>query len=147
TAVDSHRRLILIRRDDVEHLILIGGPTDVVVEQNIRLLPASRRPVGTETEDAPLHPAPRTPQPPVVRTPPVAPVAQPVRPPQTPSSPDPVSAPPPAPVSVAPVAMPPRPQASATPVEPHFTSRLSSPEPQRHVPQVAPSLVGTVQPP
>lgn len=37
TAVDSHRRLVLIRRDDVEHLILIGGPTDVVVEQNIRI--------------------------------------------------------------------------------------------------------------
>ena len=36
TAVDSHRRLVLVRRDDVEHLILIGGPTDVVVEQHIR---------------------------------------------------------------------------------------------------------------
>lgn len=37
-AVDNRRRLVLVRRDDVEHLILIGGPTDVVVEQNIRLL-------------------------------------------------------------------------------------------------------------
>lgn len=36
TPVDSRRRLVLVRRDDVEHLILIGGPTDVVVEQNIR---------------------------------------------------------------------------------------------------------------
>jgi len=27
--------LVLIRRDNVEHLILIGGPTDVVVEMNI----------------------------------------------------------------------------------------------------------------
>lgn len=35
-AVDGRRRLVLVRRDDVEHLILIGGPTDVVVEQNIR---------------------------------------------------------------------------------------------------------------
>lgn len=43
TAVDSHRRLILVRRDDVEHLLLIGGPTDVVVEQNIRLVQAARR--------------------------------------------------------------------------------------------------------
>jgi len=34
-AVDSRRKLVLIRRDDVEHLLLIGGPTDVVVEQNI----------------------------------------------------------------------------------------------------------------
>ncbi|MER2536100.1 MAG: hypothetical protein ABTQ31_13155, partial [Rhizobiaceae bacterium] len=36
-AVDSHRRLVLVRRDDVEHLIMIGGPTDVVVERDIRL--------------------------------------------------------------------------------------------------------------
>lgn len=43
TAVDSHRRLVLVRRDDVEHLLLIGGPTDVVVEQNIRLIAAGRR--------------------------------------------------------------------------------------------------------
>lgn len=34
-AVDSRRKLVLIRRDDVEHLLLIGGPTDIVVEQNI----------------------------------------------------------------------------------------------------------------
>jgi hypothetical protein len=34
-AVDSRRRLILIRRDNVEHLMMIGGPSDVVVEQNI----------------------------------------------------------------------------------------------------------------
>lgn len=33
--VDSHRRLILVRRDDVEHLIMIGGPTDIVVETGI----------------------------------------------------------------------------------------------------------------
>ena len=29
------RRLVLVRRDDVEHLLLIGGPTDVVIESNI----------------------------------------------------------------------------------------------------------------
>lgn len=34
-AVDGRRRLIIIRRDNVEHLLMIGGPTDVVVEQNI----------------------------------------------------------------------------------------------------------------
>src|SRR5215469_15576257 len=32
---DGRRRLVLIRRDNVEHLLLIGGPTDVVVEANI----------------------------------------------------------------------------------------------------------------
>lgn len=33
--VDGHRKLILIRRDNVEHLILTGGPVDVVVESGI----------------------------------------------------------------------------------------------------------------
>src|SRR5215470_995797 len=33
--VDSRRRLVLIRRDNVEHLLIIGGPSDVVVEPNI----------------------------------------------------------------------------------------------------------------
>ena len=42
TAIDSHRRLVLVRRDDVEHLILIGGPTDVVVEQAIRMAAPAR---------------------------------------------------------------------------------------------------------
>ncbi len=35
THIDARRRLLLVRRDNVEHLVLIGGPTDVVVEQNI----------------------------------------------------------------------------------------------------------------
>ncbi len=35
TSLDTRRRLVLIRRDNVEHLLLIGGPSDVVVEQNI----------------------------------------------------------------------------------------------------------------
>ncbi|QDG76824.1 flagellar biosynthetic protein FliO [Labrenzia sp. PHM005] len=34
-AIDSRRRLLLVRRDNIEHLILVGGPSDVVVEQNI----------------------------------------------------------------------------------------------------------------
>jgi hypothetical protein len=41
--VDSRRRLILIRRDNIEHLLMIGGPTDIVVEPNIvRAVPAGR---------------------------------------------------------------------------------------------------------
>jgi hypothetical protein len=34
-AIDNRRRLVLIRRDNVEHLLIIGGPTDVVIEQSI----------------------------------------------------------------------------------------------------------------
>lgn len=33
--VDRTRRLVLVRRDTVEHLVMIGGPQDVVVENNI----------------------------------------------------------------------------------------------------------------
>lgn len=33
--VDPRRRAILIRRDNVEHLVLVGGPTDVVIETGI----------------------------------------------------------------------------------------------------------------
>ena len=33
--VDGRRRLVLVRRDNVEHLLMIGGPGDVVIEQNI----------------------------------------------------------------------------------------------------------------
>jgi hypothetical protein len=33
--VDGRRRLVLIRRDNVEHLLMLGGPSDIVVEQNI----------------------------------------------------------------------------------------------------------------
>src|SRR5438105_12144598 len=40
--VDGRRRLILIRRDNVEHLLMIGGPTDVVVEPNIVRAAATR---------------------------------------------------------------------------------------------------------
>jgi flagellar protein FliO/FliZ len=45
--VDGRRRLVLIRRDNVEHLLIIGGPTDVVVEQNIV------RAVGAQREAQP----------------------------------------------------------------------------------------------
>jgi Flagellar biosynthesis protein, FliO len=35
--LDQTRRLVLVRRDSVEHLILIGGPQDVVIESGIDL--------------------------------------------------------------------------------------------------------------
>lgn len=47
-SVDGRRRLILIRRDNVEHLLMIGGPTDVVVEQNIVRAAAARDLSGRE---------------------------------------------------------------------------------------------------
>lgn len=34
-SIDGRRRLVLIRRDNIEHLLMIGGPSDVVIEPNI----------------------------------------------------------------------------------------------------------------
>ncbi len=53
-SVDGRRRLVLIRRDNVEHLMMIGGPTDVVVEANIvraaaRETQAPRGPAAIDT--------------------------------------------------------------------------------------------------
>src|SRR5437588_9820785 len=41
-AVDGRRRLVLVRRDNIEHLLMIGGPTDIVVEANIVRATAAR---------------------------------------------------------------------------------------------------------
>jgi flagellar protein FliO/FliZ len=34
--IETKRTLYLVRRDDVEHLVMIGGPVDVVVEMGIK---------------------------------------------------------------------------------------------------------------
>ncbi|MEA2951601.1 MAG: flagellar protein FliO/FliZ [Alphaproteobacteria bacterium] len=64
-AVDGRRRLVLIRRDNVEHLLMIGGPTDVVVEPNIvravgapRELPREALPREQPREAPPVRVAP-----------------------------------------------------------------------------------------
>ena len=46
-SVDGHRKLILIRRDTVEHLIMTGGLVDVLIETGI----AGQRPLGPPLED------------------------------------------------------------------------------------------------
>ncbi|RCL00099.1 MAG: hypothetical protein JSC189_001266 [Candidatus Tokpelaia sp. JSC189] len=35
--IDSQRRVILIRRDNIEHLVLIGGSSDMIIEGNIEV--------------------------------------------------------------------------------------------------------------
>src|SRR2546421_114032 len=54
--VDGRRRLVLIRRDNVEHLLMIGGLSDIVVEQNI-VRPAAAESQGRTTE-VPVRSAP-----------------------------------------------------------------------------------------
>ncbi len=34
-SIDNRRKLVLIQRDNVEHLIMTGGPVDVVIETGI----------------------------------------------------------------------------------------------------------------
>jgi flagellar protein FliO/FliZ len=57
-SVDARRRLILVRRDNVEHLLMIGGPTDVVVEANIVRAVAASREVAL-ARPAAVEPLPR----------------------------------------------------------------------------------------
>jgi hypothetical protein len=85
TAVDTRRRLVLIRRDDVEHLVMIGGPTDVVIES--RIVHPDQGGVGRQADQPAAAPTPsrpqRAPQPapaaPVVPAPVRAAAAQPAR--------------------------------------------------------------------
>jgi len=59
-AVDGRRRLVLVRRDNVEHLLMIGGPTDIVVEPNIVRATAGREqlPQRAPSVEAPPRIAP-----------------------------------------------------------------------------------------
>jgi len=53
TNLDGRRRLVLIRRDNIEHLIMTGGPVDVLVETGIdtrRELRAASEPNVRPTE-------------------------------------------------------------------------------------------------
>ncbi len=57
TAVDARRRLVLVRRDNVEHLVMIGGPTDIVIESGIGAIPIVRE--VREPQEAELKALPR----------------------------------------------------------------------------------------
>jgi hypothetical protein len=34
--VDAKRKLLLVRRDEVEHLVMVGGPVDMLIETGIK---------------------------------------------------------------------------------------------------------------
>jgi len=123
--LDRQRQLILVRRDNVEHLVMIGGASDVVVETNIMrsggrvAMPApsdglAERPLAFEPESRPLvaeeppRPLPSSPLPTAPVPAPAIPV-EPVPPPR----PQPVA---PAPVArPAPLSPPPRPAPAPIP--------------------------------
>lgn len=52
--IDGRRKLLLIYRDGVEHLIMTGGPIDVVIEQNIK---PERRPMSEPVAAAVASPS------------------------------------------------------------------------------------------
>ena len=54
-AVDQRRRLVLVRRDNMEHLLLLGGPSDLVVEQAIARMPRAnvQRPADPQIDSGP----------------------------------------------------------------------------------------------
>jgi hypothetical protein len=58
-AVDGRRRLVLVRRDNVEHLLMIGGPTDIVVEPNIVRAIPGREQMQPRPAVGPAEPQPR----------------------------------------------------------------------------------------
>ena len=138
TAVDSHRRLVLVRRDDIEHLLLIGGPTDVVVEREIRL-GQSRRPAfigenGLDTQQpARPHPPEPTP-PPAIRAPAPQPVRQPERA-QQPMMRQPERAP------QQPARPPERPRPAAPPPAARAPARDSSPPPRSAPARMPPATI------
>jgi len=124
--IDTRRRLVLIRRDNIEHLLLIGGPSDVVVEQNIvRNTPLTPQRssnahslAGQAPVKGPMAPGPDIPARPddlvALNEPPQPPVVQ-ARPPSTASTP-----------------VPPEPPQS--PSAPPPASRVASPKPEPHPP-------------
>src|SRR5579863_1830634 len=58
-SLDGQRQLVLVRRDNVEHLVMIGGPTDVVVEsQIIRVQPQAQPQAPPREKEAAAPSAP-----------------------------------------------------------------------------------------
>jgi hypothetical protein len=162
--VDARRRLVLIRRDNVEHLLMIGGPTDVVVEANVvraqspggpvLVTPAAQRmqqrapiePIEPDYDpslvplDEPFYeePAPQRPARPAP-----APAARASAPPPPPSAPR-VSAPAPQ-RPVAPPAAPARPQPQFSDMAQRMEAALRAPSPD--VPPVRPVAEPRMAPP
>lgn len=134
-AVDNKRRLVLVRRDNVEHLIMIGGTSDILVEAGInRSATASRAGMTPAPQAAPAN---------------IVPTHAPKSP--TPANPAPAASTPAAPTATAPATKPaptqsaapqaaaPRPQAPVTP-----TQQAPAPKPAvaanpQQAPAVAPS--------
>ena len=138
TAVDARRRLVLVRRDNVEHLVMIGGPTDIVIESGIGAIPIVRDVQEPELKALPRQESEQKraepaiqqerrsalpQQQPVAAAAPVSVPEEPVKQAQRPEPPAPVASPRPAPVAAAAAQVPPRPSTPPQPVPTPSTAR------------------------
>lgn len=159
--VDARRRLVLIRRDNVEHLLMIGGPTDVVVEANVvrahpaagpMLAPPQPQPQRHAPQRAPIEPIepeydpslvpmdePYYEEPPAPR-----PVPQQQRPAPAARAPAP---PPPAPPRMAPPPPPPARMAPAAAPAMHAPAPAAAPRPQPQYSDMAQRLEAALRAP
>jgi hypothetical protein len=145
-AVDGRRRLVLIRRDNIEHLLMIGGPTDVVVEANI-VRAVGAREVAREPARAAVAAEPAARQTPTAESSwPLQPVSEPTsapRPYRSSATEEPWLAP-------EPTARP-RPADSLTGLAAELSARLTPPEAAapaaRSEPAPRPSVAPVVPPP
>ena len=128
-SLDGQRQLVLVRRDNIEHLVMIGGPNDVVIESQIvrAAVAASVPPAARERDQAPgaspASPAAR-PQPAIA----VPPARLPPRPEPAPAKP----------VSIAATTAPPPPGAPPR-AEPPKTLTVLPAKPAAPPPPLAPA--------
>ncbi len=159
--LDRQRQLVIVRRDNVEHLVMIGGPNDLVIEQGIirsggavlrepgeavrpeapRVEPTMAAMASARSEPPVGEPAPMAP--PVFQQPVMPPVpanAEPparlVAPPPPPVQPSPITAVPP-PLRESARSMPPPPPPLVRPPGP-APAPVLRPSPDRRPPPVEP---------
>lgn len=144
TAVDARRRLVLVRRDNVEHLVMIGGPTDIVIESGIGAIPIVR-----DVQEPELKALPRQESEPKRAEPSIPQERRAALPQQQPVA-APVPAPAPAPVSQEPVRQQqqrPEPTAPAPrPAQPAATTSPLPPRPSTPPQPVSPPPVAVREP-
>ncbi len=143
-SLDGQRQLVLVRRDNVEHLVMIGGPNDVLVESQInRALTQARDNNQASPLLAPGASARRTETPlaaaPVVAEAPPSKVAAPAAAPAAPAPAAP-KAPPSAPAVAPKAPAPPPPAAAPAALAPKAPAPVLAPSPPTKPiePQAAP---------
>ncbi|MBM3576747.1 MAG: hypothetical protein FJX40_03600 [Alphaproteobacteria bacterium] len=129
--LDRERQLVIVRRDNAEHLLLIGGPNDILIEPSIRIEAAlSRAPEPRPAQPGaasnwPTGPSapPKEPETPLPRPAAVGPLNLPPdlfapAPAKPPAAPPPPTAAPGGPRISSPAAPPPRPAPPRSPTPP-----------------------------